>query len=193
MNSYERRIGAGQLEVRKSDDEDRRLVGHAAVFNSLSENLGGFREKIDPGAFANTLDKDIRALWNHNSDIVLGRNRAGTLRLEEDDIGLRIEIDPPDTEQVRGLISSVERGDVSQMSFGFFVRDDSFEEDEAGRIIRTLHDIELLEVSPVAFPAYPDTTVAARSLEQWRSSQGPRKGLIKRRMELAMRERGIAR
>lgn len=165
----ERRVvNASSLEIRQEDDEAR-LVGYGAVFNSLSENLGGFREQIAPGAFSRSLAEgdDIRALWNHNSDMVLGRTRSGTLRLSEDDTGLRAEIDPP--ESASSLIESVRRGDVSQMSFGFVVRanGDRVDEDEDGMLLRTLTDVRLMEVSPVAFPAYPETSIDARTLEHW--------------------------
>lgn len=185
---------SGGLQIEKrADDDGRRLVGHAALFDTLSQDLGGFREQIQRGAFASSLDGDIRALWNHDTSRVLGRTRSGTMILSEDEQGLRVEVEPP--ESARDLIASIERGDVSQMSFGFRVREGGqiFEEREDGTIIRTLTDVELLEVSPVTFPAYPDTTIAARSLEQWQQSHRIHAGVIRRRMELAMVERGIRR
>jgi len=147
------------------------IFGHAAVFNSLSENLGGFRERIRTGAFREAIDQDdIRALFNHNPDYILGRNRSGTLKLSEDERGLAIEIDPPDTNVARDLIASMKRGDVTQMSFGFSVKPDGQEwaEDDDGMIIRTLTNVRLFDVSPVTYPAYPETDVAVRSLQGWR-------------------------
>lgn len=158
------------LEVRKSG-ETRTLVGHAAVFDTLSKNLGGFREKIQPGAFAQTLDADVRALVNHDSSRVLGRTLAKTLALAEDAKGLYVEIKPPDTTFANDLLRSIERGDVSEMSFGFVTRQDKWEEDEDGRQIRTLIEVELHEVSTVTFPAYPDTSIGLRSLERWKLEQ----------------------
>lgn len=173
----ERRVlSMSNVEVRQAEDEKPKLAGYAAVFNSLSENLGGFREQIAPGAFADSIgdNADIRAFWNHNSDIVLGRTKSGTLRLKEDENGLYAEIDPP--ESSASILESVRRGDVNQMSFGFRVNPngDRIEEDEDGMLIRTLLSVRLLEVSPVAFPAYPATSIDARTLEQWKHKASPR-------------------
>ena len=150
-----------------------KIVGHAAVFNKLSADLGGWREQIAPGAFAEAIkNDDIRALWNHDAAIVLGRNTAGTLRLSEDKKGLAIEIDPPDTQAARDLMVSMERGDVDQMSFGFWVKPggQSWGEDADGQAIRTLTDVGLFDVSPVTFPAYPQTDVAIRELRRYRGT-----------------------
>ena len=118
-----------------------RIVGHAALFDRLSEDLGGFRERIRPGAFAASLvADDVRALFNHDPNVILGRNRAGTLRITEDGRGLGIEIDPPDTQAARDLMVSIARGDVSQMSFGFSVAPggQTWEKDAQGGVLRTL-------------------------------------------------------
>lgn len=153
------------LEVRKADGK-RSLVGHAAVFDKLSVKMGGFREVIRAGTFKDSITTDdIRALWNHNTDIVLARNKAGTLRLEEDKVGLRVEIDLPDTQAGRDAAISIDRGDVSQMSFAFRTKtggDRWYEEDGEDR--RELTAAQLFEVSPVAFPAYPDTDIGLNGL-----------------------------
>ncbi len=137
------------------------LRGHAAVFDKLSVNLGGFREYVRAGAFLKSIgEDDIRALWNHNTDIVLGRNMAKTLTLSEDKEGLAVEIMLPDTQAGRDARVSVERGDVSQMSFSFrTLKDRWFVEDEEER--RELLEAKLYETSPVTFPAYPATDISA--------------------------------
>ena len=168
-----RAFAAGGLKIETRDGKPRMLVGHAAVFNQLSENLGGFREQIKPGAFSEAVKADdVRALFNHDSNFVLGRSVNGTLRMKEDGVGLRVEIDFPDTATIRDqVIAPIERGDVSQMSFGFSVKPggQDWAEDEEGRLIRTLTDVRLFDVSPVTFPAYPQTDVALRSLDKWRA------------------------
>lgn len=140
------------------------IRGYAAVFDQLSEELGGFREKIQRGAFAaNLAGADVRALFNHDPNLVLGRTKSGTLRLQEDIHGLRIEIDPPDTQAARDLMTSMQRGDIDQMSFGFQVIRDHWETDPEGKVTRTLLDVRLFDVSPVTYPAYPQTQVGVRS------------------------------
>ena len=158
------------VEVRVSDDGDApKIVGHAAVFDELSEPIGfvfPFRERIQRGAFKNSIGTDdVRALWNHNPDWVLGRNKAGTLRMREDDRGLAVEINPPDTQWARDLLTSIRRGDVNQMSFGFQVIEEEWST-ENGESIRTLKKVRLFDVSVVTYPAYPQTDVAVRSIER---------------------------
>lgn len=175
-NGTERRafvLDACKIETR-SDGEPSKIVGHAAVFNQLSEDLGGFREMIKPGAFASAIQTDdVRALFNHNPDYVLGRNVSGTLSLSEDKQGLAIEITVPDTQIGRDLLISMERGDINQMSFGFRVKagGSSWSEDENGQTIRTLTDLKLYDVSPVTYPAYPQTDAAVRSLSEFKDQQ----------------------
>ncbi len=160
-------------ELRAITDENglRHIVGYAAVFNSLSEDLGGFREKIDPGCFSKTINSDdVRALWNHDSNHVLGRNKSGTLILSEDQRGLKIDVIPPDAQWARDLMVSIDRGDIDQMSFGFQKISDRWEGDYPNEV-RTLMEVRLFDVSPVTFPAYPDTEVGLRSLEEYRKSK----------------------
>lgn len=170
-NELEHRAFA--FEVR-ADGEAPRISGHAAVFNSRSEELaGGFREEIAPGAFKKTLqESDIRAIWNHDTNIVLGRKKAGTLTLSEDERGLAVEITPPETQLVRDMVMEpIRRGDVDQMSFAFRTVRDSWDVDRTTKpetIVRTLHEVRLYEVSPVTFPAYPQTDVSARALDKAR-------------------------
>ena len=177
------------IEIRQqAGDHPLELSGHAAVFGKLSEDLGGFRERIKRGTFKDSLKTDDpRALWNHNNDIVLGRAGNGTLELREDREGLAFKMFPPDTQLVRDMvIAPIERGDVSQMSFGFRTIEDSWSTVDSEEI-RELRAVQLIEVSPVVFPAYKDTDVAARSLEAYRKARHEgleRLDLRRRRLDL---------
>lgn len=153
-----------ELRVKPGDDDHPQIDGYAAVFNQMSEDLGGFREKILPGAFANSIrTDDIRALLNHDPNYVLGRNTAGTLRLAEDEHGLKIEIDLPDTQYARDLVAVMNRGDIDQMSFGFRTITDNWRK-ENDLLIRELIDVQLFDVSAVTYPAYPQTVAHARDI-----------------------------
>lgn len=153
------------VEVRAAAGDAPSLIrGYAAVFNQLSVMLyGQFREKIQPGTFAQTIvENDIRCLWNHNDDLVLGRNQNGTLRLSEDANGLFMEVEPPNTQAGRDALTLIQRGDVNQQSFMFDVLDDDWMIDDNEQVIRTLKKVRLYEVSPVTFPAWPQTSAEAR-------------------------------
>lgn len=157
------------LEVRRGNGTPT-ITGYAAVFNSRSVMLYGYREMILPGAFADSLMDDVRALWQHDSSQVLGRTKAGTLRLWEDDKGLAFELQPPDTQTGRDAVTLIERGDVDQMSFGFNVPSggDDWAEDDDGTPLRLLKRAKLVEVSPVTFPAYEATAVGImRTAPDW--------------------------
>ena len=174
INGLERRAFAVELRVAKEEGKAPMLRGHAAVFEQLSEDLGGFREKIAAGAFKDAIKgDDVRALFNHDPNFVLGRNKAGTLKLSEDDTGLKVDIDPPDTQFARDLMVSIERGDISQMSFGFTIPTGGqmWEEQEDGSYIRTITRASLFDVSPVTFPAYPQTDVAVRELRSFQTQR----------------------
>lgn len=164
----ERRL-SHKTEIRAVDDpqtKSKKLEGYAARFNVISEDLGGFREQIAPGAFKKSIKADdIRALMNHDANYVLGRSSADTLKLKEDDDGLKVIITPPDTQWARDLVVSIERGDIDQMSFGFRVITDSWEKKDSENL-RTLQEVNLIDVSPVTFPAYPQTSIHTRSLFQ---------------------------
>lgn len=154
-------------ELRAEDGEGvGTITGYAAVFDSPSLDLGGFREVVKPGAFATSVqDGDVRALFNHDPNFVLGRTRSRTLALEEDAHGLRIRVRPPEATWARDLVGSIKRGDISQMSFGFYTKADRWETVGEART-RFLLDVELVDVSPVTFPAYPATKVQARAQEE---------------------------
>lgn len=146
-----------------------KLIGHAAIFNSLSVDMGGFREIIAPGAFTRTLGDrhPIFAVHHHNMADVLGSTRSGTLKLAEDHTGLYFELALPDSSLGRDIHELVQRGDVSSMSFAFVVNGtagEEWRETPMGKIERTLKDISLREISTVALPAYPSSNVAARSV-----------------------------
>jgi uncharacterized protein len=159
-----RSVTAGELRVERMDGKSTKIGGYAARFNSESVDLGGFVERIAPGAFTRTLSgSDVRALLNHNTDIVLGRQKAGTLRLAEDANGLAFELDLPDTTAGRDLAVSIERGDVAEMSFLFKMRKDQWAKLGPDQWLRTLLDVDLKEISPVTFPAYPSTEVGMRA------------------------------
>lgn len=176
--TIERRVFTVEMRVQRRDDAGPLLVGHAAVFNQLSEDLGGFREKIAPGAFKTSIgEDDIRALFNHDPSLILGRNVAGTLRLKEDRVGLAYELDLPDTQLARDLAVSIERGDITGNSFGFQTVSDKWEMKD-GVDLRTLLEARLFDISPVTYPAYPQTDLAMRSLEAWRASQAAPVSLV---------------
>ena len=169
MNVIERRTTTATVELR-AEGEKRTAVGHAAVFGKLSQNLGGFVERVAPGAFTKTIaEQDIRALFNHHEDHVLGRLAAGTLRMVEDDDGLSYEVDLPDTTIGRDVATLLGRGDVTGSSFGFRVIDEEWGETEQGFPLRTLKQVALRDVGPVTFPAYTDSKAALRSLAEKRS------------------------
>lgn len=152
-------------ELRAEGDSKPVIKGYAARFNSLSEDLGYFKEIIMPGAFRKTINDgaDVRALFNHDPNFVIGRVKSGTLRISEDDKGLFIEATPPETTWAKDLVTSIKRGDVDQMSFGFKTVKDNKRVDN-GQNIRELLEVKLFDVSPVTYPAYTQTSVVARSL-----------------------------
>jgi len=149
-----------------------RLVatGYAARFETLSQNLGGFVEQIAPKSFNKTIkEADVRALYNHEPDMLLGRTSSGTLRLAVDSDGLTYEIDLPDTTVGRDLAVLLERGDITGSSFGFRVIADEWSETPDGFPLRTLKEVALRDVGPVTFPAYVESSSALRSLAEARS------------------------
>ena len=163
---HEREIRTMRTEVRASPGADGglRFEGYAARFNSPSEDLGGFIETIAPGAFAQTLNTDVRALFNHDPNYVLGRVPAGTLELNEDEQGLHFSVTAPDTAWARDLHESVKRGDINQCSFAFSVEKDEWTRGVNGEPDwRELKKVRLYDVSIVTYPAYEATSVSARS------------------------------
>jgi hypothetical protein len=164
----ERRFIHAEIELR-ADDAEPVVAGYAAVFHELSEDLGGFREVIMPGAFTDALKaSDIRALFNHDPSQIVARTKNGTLRVWEDDKGLRYEFTPNmKTQAGRDLVELVKRGDVDQSSFAFSMDGGVEEWDDSGDMpIRRIKRVSrLYDVSPVTYPAYPATEVqVARSV-----------------------------
>jgi HK97 family phage prohead protease len=181
--TIERRVA---IELRAGGDKrSPRLAGYAAVFNSPSQDLGGFTEIVMPGAFKRSLAsaRDPLALVQHMPQLVLGRRSAGTLSLSEDPRGLAFEIDVPDTTAARDLLVSVERGDVTGASFAFSTPAGGDRWQMRGEaVIRELLDVDLHEITITAQPAYLDTTVARRALEA-RATPRPRLRALRRFME----------
>lgn len=138
-----------------------------------SDLLGGsFIEEIAPGAFDGVMTQDVRALFNHNPNYLLGRTKSGTLKLSLDSRGLHYEIDLPDTQTVRDLVMTpLMRGDMTGSSFTMLVAEDEWRQ-EGDVIVRTIRRIsELRDVGPVAFPAYPDATAGQRSMDAWKQQR----------------------
>lgn len=165
-----RSIKARELRAEKGEDGKQYLTGYAATFNTLSSDLGWFRERIMPGAFGRALreQQDVRHLKNHDPNLVLGRTKSGTLELSEDTKGLQFRTLMPDTTYANDLMASVARGDIDECSFGFSaIRtvwiDEPDPDDPTGkamRCIRELHDLDLFDISTVTYPAYPNTSAA---------------------------------
>lgn len=158
-------------ELRVNESESGNYIeGHAAVFDSWSETLGGifpFKEIVRKGTFNESIGKDdIRALFNHDPNYVLGRNRAGTLELVEDEIGLRVRITPPDTSWAKDIQTSIRRSDITQMSIGFIVEEDEWSTQD-GMDVREIRKVKLFDVSPVTFPAYTATDVGVRAMQEY--------------------------
>lgn len=151
------------IEERGNGGDGPRIEGYAAVFNQTAD-LGYYREMIEPGAFADSIrEDDVRALWNHDPNFVLGRNTSGTLKLAEDEHGLRVVIRPPEAQWARDLIESMKRGDVDQMSFAFETLADEWKKNE-GVNLRVLQKVKLYDVSVVTYPAYEQTIAHARDV-----------------------------
>lgn len=191
------RLARGQIrkrEYRKFDVEQKikgRVVeGHAAVFGDIAD-MGVYKETIQPGAFKETLTKDdIRALINHDSNLVLGRTKSGTLELVEDDRGLFFSINLPDTQYANDLLTLIERGDVNQCSFGFELEDEEWREEGKLRVIKK---VKLFDVSICTFPAYEATSVgiASRSENERNALQAERRELWQRLNKIRRGKNGL--
>ncbi|TBL61040.1 HK97 family phage prohead protease [Hafnia alvei] len=176
MNDREIRCFDTELRTEPHESGPTHIIGYGSVFNSRSELIwGSFREIIKPGAFDDVLDDDVRALFNHDPNFILGRRSAGTLALSVDGKGLRYDITAPDTQTIRDLVlAPLTRGDISQSSFAFRVARDGEDwyQDEDGVVVREISKIScLLDVSPVTYPAYQEADSAVRSLAAWKEAR----------------------
>ena len=176
-NQMEKRIFNIETRVDSTEDGRDLVVGHASVYDSRSNNLGGFYEFIERGAFTEELiaNSDVRALINHDPNLILARNTSGTLNLTADERGLKYEFEMPETSYGKDLAISMKRGDITQSSFAFTVAEDDWSTDADGNNIRTIKKIDrLYDVSPVTYPAYnmaqSDLVVAKRGLEAYKQS-----------------------
>ena len=156
----QQRAGTKEVEVRQEGDSTT-VVGYAAVFNSVTD-LGPFKERIAPGAFADVLDNDVRFLVNHDG-VPLARTTNGTMQLKEDETGLHYRAQLSDTQAGRDLYTMIKRGDISQSSFAFTIARESVD-DENVRVIEKV--ASLIDTSAVTYPAYKDAQVFARSEEK---------------------------
>ena len=158
VRSHKAIIEKREFRMENAEYEGNTIRGYAAVYNSDSEWMGGFYEQIATGAFDDVLDNDTRAYFNHDENLLLGRVSSGTLRLGTDARGLYYEVDLPNTSYANDLVELMKRGDVNQSSFAFLIESDRWEE-RGGKTYRIIEKVSrLLDVSPVAQPAYPDAT-----------------------------------
>lgn len=171
MTTVEKRnLTTNSVEIREDDEGKRTLTGYAIKWEMKSVMMGWrrFREQFKRGAFTESLtNEDQLALWSHDTSKVLGRTKNGTLRLFEDEIGLRFELDLLDTTSGDDAYKTIKRGDVDGVSFGFSMLKQEWDEADPDNVIRTITKAKLLEISPVAFPAYPDSEVSARSSDPY--------------------------
>lgn len=183
-----REIVTQKIEIREDDNGNRTLTGYAVKWEKKSLVMGyyrKFREQFKNGAFTESLQNDDqRFLWSHDTSKVLGRTKNNTLRLSEDAVGLRFELDLPNTTLGNDTYESIKRGDVDGVSFGFSMITQDIEEPDDDLMLRTVTKAKLLEVSAVAFPAYPDSEVSARGYD-------PYKNHVKEKEQLELRKRLI--
>lgn len=168
------------VEIRNNEEGKRTVSGYAVKWGLRSHKIANrFFEVFQRGAFADALkSKDIRALWSHDTSKVLGRMKNGTLRLEEDEVGLRFELDLPNNTLGNDTFESIQRGDIDGVSFGFKAIEQHWNRRLKEGPERIISKAELFEISPVGFPAYPDTSVSVRELETHEKQAERRKRLL---------------
>ena len=206
--TMEKRIYNLESRIEKREDGKEVVIGYGSVFNSRSENLGGFYEYIDPNAITNETIKnsDVRALINHDPNLILARskNGEGNLKLSIDERGLRYEYEMPDLSYARDLSINLKNGNISQSSFAFTIASngEKWDTDKEGRDIRTITKIDrLFDISSVTYPAYPDASsdlvVAQRSLSLYKENKEKKeeendlvmRSLAKLKIELVKRKK----
>ncbi|MBH0323368.1 HK97 family phage prohead protease [Bacillus thuringiensis] len=173
MNQTEKReLLSSEIEIREVEGGLRTITGYAVKWEMKSVTMGywrRFKEQFKRGAFTDSLTQDDQlALWSHDYSQVLGRTKNGTLRLFEDEIGLRFELDLADTTLGDDTYKTIKRGDVDGVSFGFQMVKEEWDESDPDNIVRSVTKAKLVEISPVAFPAYPDSQVSARSHDPYK-------------------------
>jgi uncharacterized protein len=187
---------AAETQADAKPGDESRMTGYAIVFESDSVDLGGFVERVAPAALTRSLTeiaegkRNLQCLWSHDTSQPLGSTRSGKLVLTQDERGLAFDLST--ARFTPQQLDAARDGDL-QMSFGFRVRQDAWEERKGGLVIRTLLDVDLTEISAVAFPAYPDTSAALRSLEGWRSvtteeDVGLRARVLRKLIDLRLRK-----
>jgi HK97 family phage prohead protease len=161
------------IEFREGENGTKSISGYAVKWEMKSETMGywmRFKEQFKKGAFTDSLtNDDQRALWSHDTSQVLGRTKNGTLKLFEDDIGLRFELDLPNTTRGKDAFETIKRGDIDGVSFGFQMQKQEWDESDKDNVLRSVIKARLFEISPVAFPAYPDSQVSARDYDPYKS------------------------
>lgn len=175
MSDRETRCYSGEVRAEQQENQPAHIVGYGSVFNILSEPLWGFREIIKPGAFDDVLNDDVRGLFNHDPNFILGRSTSGTLKISVDSRGLHYDIEAPDTQTIRDLVlAPMKRGDITQSSFAFRVArsGDHWYEDDEGVVIREINKFSrLYDVSPVTYPAYQAAESTVRSMKAWQEAR----------------------
>ena len=186
-NAEVRTFTIENLEFRAEEDNNV-VVGYGSVFNTMSNDLGGFREVIAPTAFEGRLEDDVRFLFNHDPNMLLARSTNGTLRMSVDHIGLRYEAQIPDTSTGRDVLTLLRNNTLNQNSFAFIVEDDSWEVRD-GMNVRTINKVSMLaDISLVSYPAYSEAkTIALRSMEEWKKTEEEK--VLKESLEKEREER----
>lgn len=166
----EKRITTSKVE-RAADESEGKIIGMASRVGT-PYNMGWFDEVIEPGAFDETLTDDVRVLYNHNDDMVLGRTKSGTAKVFLDGAGnLMYEYKTPNRSYAKDLEDAIQTGDVDQSSFAFIIEEEEWDK-QGDRELRKIKKIgQLFDVSPVTYPASPDTSVAKRSYEKFIKEQ----------------------